>query len=55
MNIQDLHLEAAKNSRNYKTYEEMGNYYQENGNLKRAYLCYAHSLFLCNSEEDTNG
>ncbi len=53
MNIQDLHLEATKNSRNYKTYEEMGNYYQQNGNLKRAYLCYAHSLFLCNSEEET--
>ncbi|MDW2799915.1 methyltransferase domain-containing protein [Clostridium boliviensis] len=52
MDIQDLHLEAAKNSRNYKTYEEMGDYYHLNGNLKRAYLCYAHSLFLCSSPKD---
>lgn len=53
MNIKDLHQKAAKNSRNYKTYEEMGDYYQKKGNPERAYLCYAHSLFLCSSPEET--
>ncbi|WP_124064811.1 methyltransferase domain-containing protein [Clostridium sp. E02] len=51
MEIQELHKKAAENSKNYRVYEEMGELYENKGNWKRAYLCYAHSLFLCQDEE----
>lgn len=42
----------AYNSNNYEIYYMMGDYYKENGNLQRAYLCYLHSTFVCNQTED---
>ncbi|WP_077609468.1 class I SAM-dependent methyltransferase [Clostridium sp. Marseille-P2415] len=50
--VEELHKKAAENSRNYEIYFRMGEYYKKSGNLKRAYLCYAHSSFLCDKEED---
>lgn len=50
--METLYEEAAGNSRNYKIYDEMGKYYQKEGNLKRAYLCCVHSHFLCDREEE---
>lgn len=50
--MEKLYEEAAGNSRNYKVYYEMGKHYQEEGNLKRAYLCYVHSHFLCDQKEE---
>jgi 2-polyprenyl-3-methyl-5-hydroxy-6-metoxy-1,4-benzoquinol methylase len=50
--MEKLYEDAASNSRNYKIYYELGKHYQEEGNLKRAYLCYIHSHFLCDQEEE---
>ncbi|WP_394525339.1 methyltransferase domain-containing protein [Lacrimispora sp. JR3] len=50
--MEKLYEEAAINSRNYKIYEEMGDHYQEEGNVKRAYLCYVHSHFLCDQDKE---
>ena len=52
MNLEELHKLAAENSRNYEVYKQMGDYYEEKGNYKRAYLCYAHSLSLFDGEKE---
>ncbi|MEY8353121.1 bifunctional glycosyltransferase/class I SAM-dependent methyltransferase [Lachnospiraceae bacterium 54-53] len=44
--IKELLKKAAGNSGNDEVYHKMGDYYKEQGNLKRAGLCYSHSSFL---------
>ncbi len=51
-NLKALQEEAAKDSRDYKVYYKLGDYYKEQGNVRRAYLSYIHSLYLGNEKED---
>lgn len=51
--IEELLKKAAENSSDHEVYHKMGEYYENQGNVKRAYLCYSHSLFLCTQEEET--
>jgi 2-polyprenyl-3-methyl-5-hydroxy-6-metoxy-1,4-benzoquinol methylase len=50
--LKALQEEAAKDSRDYKVYYKLGDYYKEQGNVRRAYLSYIHSLYLGKEKED---
>lgn len=52
--IKTLQEEAAKDSQNYNIYNKLGDYYKKEGNIKRAYLCYVHSLYLCKDKEEAS-
>ena len=46
--------EAGKDSRNFKIYDKLGEYYKKEGNLKRAYFCFVHSFYLCEDKEEAS-
>lgn len=49
--LQDIEARMKLTPRDYKLYEELGDYYL-NENVNKAYLCYEHCLVYCDEEKE---